>query len=207
MVNIVPTISCFAVTAAMRCQCHLRVNLFKPGTGTITVYENTGGTRGGQLYQLKGIPLTPGPLVVVIKVAASLTANASAYWPLALPDSIETIAASYVDTDHTSKVRLFNLAPEVKLAGMTCSTSGTAEIATNVSYSLGSEWQPVATESATYTFKDDVSKKTLATKTLTPAAPPIGNTNVLVGLASASGAFGIQAISLVDAPEGGTCHP
>ena len=35
----------------------------------------------------------------------------------------------------------------------------------------------------------------------------VGNTNVLVGLASGSGEFGIQAISLVDAPEGGTCHP
>jgi hypothetical protein len=90
------------------------VNVFKPGTGTITVWENTGGTRGAQLYQLKGIPLTPGPLVVVIKVAASVTANASAYWPPALPDAIETIAASYVDTDPTSKVRLFNLAPDVK---------------------------------------------------------------------------------------------
>ena len=36
------------------------VNVFKPGKGTITIYENTGGTRGKQLYQLKGIPLTPG---------------------------------------------------------------------------------------------------------------------------------------------------
>ena len=60
------------------------VNVFKPGKGTITIYENTGeppryrrhlgcillkmpaislltgGTRGKSLYQLKGIPLTPG---------------------------------------------------------------------------------------------------------------------------------------------------
>jgi hypothetical protein len=181
--------------------------LFKPGTGTITVYENTGGTRGAQLYQLKGIPLTPGPLVVVIKVAASVTANASAYWPPALPDSIETIAASYVDTDPTSKVRLFNLAPDVKAAGMSCSANGTAEIASNIAFSLGSEWQPVPTESATYTFTDDITKKALTSKTLTPAAAPIGNTNVLLGLASGSGEFVIQAVSLVDAPEGGTCHP
>jgi hypothetical protein len=48
------------------------VNVFKPGTGTITVYENSGRTRGPQLFQLKGIPLTPGPLVVVIKVASSV---------------------------------------------------------------------------------------------------------------------------------------
>jgi hypothetical protein len=171
------------------------------------VYENTGGTRGAQIYQLKGIPLTPGPLVVVIKVAASVTANASAYWPPSLPDSIETIAASYVDTDPTSKVRLFNLAPDVKAAGMSCSANGTKEIASNIPFSLGSDWQPVPTQSATYTFTDDIAKKTLTSKTLTPAAAPIGNTNVLVGLASGSGEFGIQAISLVDAPEGGTCHP
>ena len=42
------------------------VNIFKPGTGSITVYENKDGTRGPQLYTLKGIPPTPGPLVVVI---------------------------------------------------------------------------------------------------------------------------------------------
>ena len=35
------------------------------------------GTRGDQLYQLTGIPLTPGPLVVVVKVAASQVNNAS----------------------------------------------------------------------------------------------------------------------------------
>ena len=49
------------------------VNVFKPGTGTITIWENTGGVRGAQIYTLKGIPLTPGPLVAVIKVAASVS--------------------------------------------------------------------------------------------------------------------------------------
>eukprot|EP01047_Picozoa_sp_COSAG01_P063539 COSAG01_NODE_8250_length_2856_cov_79.780921_3_plen_64_part_00 len=39
------------------------VNVFKPGSGTITVWENTGGTRGAQIFQLQHIPLTPGPLV------------------------------------------------------------------------------------------------------------------------------------------------
>ena len=29
------------------------------------MWENTGGTRGAVLYQKKGIPLTPGPLMVV----------------------------------------------------------------------------------------------------------------------------------------------
>ena len=39
------------------------VNVFKPGTGTITVYENTGGKRGAQVYTQSKLPLTPGPLV------------------------------------------------------------------------------------------------------------------------------------------------
>ena len=88
-----------------------RVNVFKPGTGTITIWENTGGTRGAVLYQKKGIPLTPGPLMVVIKVASSQVANTTGYWPPALPDSIETIAASYVESASMSKLRLFNLSP------------------------------------------------------------------------------------------------
>ncbi len=42
---------------------------------------------------------------------------------------------------------------------------------------------------------------------VTPAKAPVANTNVLAGLAGGTGAFGVQAIPLVDAPEGGTCHP
>jgi hypothetical protein len=31
------------------------VNVFKPGTGTITVWENQGGKRGAQLYNKSGM--------------------------------------------------------------------------------------------------------------------------------------------------------
>ena len=47
------------------------VNVFKPGTGDITIWENTGGKRGAKLYSLSDIPLTPGPLLATIKVAQS----------------------------------------------------------------------------------------------------------------------------------------
>ena len=97
----------------------------RPGTGTITVWENVGGSRSEPVLQLTGIPLTPGPLVVVLKVANSQTGNATGYWPPSLRDSIETIAASYVQGSSGSKVRLFNLAPGIKTAGMTCSGNGT----------------------------------------------------------------------------------
>ena len=174
------------------------------GSGTITVWENVGGKRGAQVCKLPGIPLTPGPLLVVVKVAASQVKNVSGFWPPSRPDAIETIAASYVDTDSSSKVRLLNLAPGIRQAGMTL---GGKEIASNVAFGLGSSWVKVSNASAAYGFVDDLTKKTLATKTVTPAAAPIGNTIVLVGLQGAAGPYEIQAVPLVDAPEGGTCHP
>ncbi len=185
-----------------------RVNRFKPGVGAVKIWENVNGARGALLYTVDHIPLTPGPLVVVIKVPSSQTANSSGYWPPSLPDSVETIAASYVQSAAVSSMRLFNLSPDTKLAGMSCSANGTAEIASNIDYSLGSNWVPVTSASATYSFHDDSSAgKSLVTKTEAAAAPPLGTTTMLLGLQGATGAYGVQAIPLQDAPEGGTCHP
>lgn len=61
----------------------------------ITVKEH--GT-GSVLLSTK-IPLTPGPLVVVIKDS----------WPPKEPKNVETIAASFVPPTNGSAVRLFNL--------------------------------------------------------------------------------------------------
>ena len=92
--------------------------MFKPGTGTITVWENVGGTRGAEpVYKVDKIPLTPGPLVVVIKVAQDQAFNASGpsdFWPPREPDNVETIAASYVQPGDSAKVRLFNLSPDTR---------------------------------------------------------------------------------------------
>ena len=71
--------------------------------------------------------------MVVIKVASSQVGNSSGYWPPALPDSIETIAASYVQDSDNSKVRLFNPPPDTKQAGMTCSVSRACSIAAHPS--------------------------------------------------------------------------
>ena len=63
---------------------NFRVNVFKPGTGTVTVWENAGGTRSAKpIYTLPKIPLTPGPLMVVIKVAQDQAFNSSGadFWP------------------------------------------------------------------------------------------------------------------------------
>ena len=172
------------------------------------MWENVGGSRSATpIFSLEGIPLTPGPLMVVIKVAASQVANATGYWPPALADSVETIAASYVQGETNSKVRLFNLSPDTKSAGMGVSSNGTKDVVSDVAYGLGSDWVVVATESASYTFKDDLSLKTLTSRTETPPAAPLGFTNMLLGLQGGAGVYAVQAVPLMDAPEGGTCHP
>jgi hypothetical protein len=174
----------------------------------VQVWENIGGKRATQLLRLTDIPLTPGPLIVVLKVASSLTSNHSAFWPPALADSIETIAASYVQGAGGSKVRLFNLAPGVQSAGLRCSGNGSAEIAKGVAFSLGSNWMPVASgAAAVFGLVDDTTNTALTTLKLTPSIG-LGNTIVLLGLPAEGGEqFAITAVPLVDAPEGGTCHP
>ena len=112
-----------------------------------------------------------------------------------------------MQSQQTSKVRLFNLSPDTQVAGMSCSANGTAEIASNVRYSLGSDWSEVPTQAETYTIKDDLSGKTLVSKQETPPAAPLGYTNMLIGLQGGGGATAAQIVPLADAPEGGVCKP
>ena len=44
-----------------------------------SLLQTVDGTRGRQVLHVPHIPLTPGPLVVVIKVASSQVANTSGY--------------------------------------------------------------------------------------------------------------------------------
>lgn len=145
--------------------------------------------------------------MVVIKVAASQVANTSGYWPPSLPDSVETIAASFVQPQNTTaKVRLFNLSPDTKSAGMTSSATGTKEIVNDVAFSLGSQWVDVSKTTATYTVLDDgAGLKAIHSSSITPPAFGVW-TNMLIGLQKGEKA-GVQVVPLVDAPEGGRCHP
>ena len=145
--------------------------------------------------------------MVVLKVASSVVAEPSKYWPPTLPDSVETIAASYVQTDTSSKVRLFNLSPDTKVAGLACSANATSEIATNVQYSLGSKWVTVPTASLSFAAFDDITKTKLTSRQETPPSAPLGFTNMLIGLQKGSGVTAIQLVPLADAPEGGVCKP
>jgi hypothetical protein len=124
----------------------------------------------------------------------------SRYWPPTLADSIETIAASYVQGATSSKVRLFNLSPDTEVAGMTCSANGTAEIASGVRYSLGSKWYDVPAAAATFTIVDDESTaKKLVSRKETPPSAPLAYTNMLIGLQKGSGAQ-VQAFPCVRGP-------
>lgn len=146
--------------------------------------------------------------MVVIKVAASQVTNTSGYWPPSLPDAVETIAASFVQPQNTTaKVRLFNLSPDTQSAGMSSSTNGDMEIVKNVAFSLGSSWVDTSKATATYTILDDTTTRTINSRSITPPAFGVW-TNMLIGLQK-SGKVGqqLQVVPLVDAPEGGRCHP
>jgi hypothetical protein len=100
-----------------------RVSVFVGGSGTITLKDHD---TGATLLSAK-IPLTPGPLVVVIKDA----------WPPKQPKNVETIAASFVPPKDGSAVRLFNLASDVPSAGL--SDSSGKQLADGIKYTLGSK--------------------------------------------------------------------
>ena len=87
---------------------------------------------------------------------------------------------------------------------------GPKSLVKNVAFSLGSPWVDVPTASEQFTFRDDLTSKQIATLTHTPPAAPLGFTNFLLGMqtpGAAGKAYGVQAVALADAPEGGVCKP
>jgi len=165
------------------------VEIFQNGYGNITIYENNKGSRGPALMT-KTIPLTPGPLVVVIKD----------YWPPSVASNVETIAASYIPIDSGAGVRLFNLSPDTPSSGMKV---GGVTLIDQVKYTIGSSWVPIPDVSQTFTVFNDRTGATLAQDTVTPPAAPFVFTNFLIGLNSVSptSKFYTRVIPLIDAPE------
>lgn len=65
----------------------------------------------------------------------------------------------------------------------------------------------VSKTTATYSFKDDSSAATISSRSITPPAFGVW-TNMLIGMQKAGKAGKpLQVVPLVDAPEGGRCHP
>jgi hypothetical protein len=164
------------------------VEVFEDGYGQIQIYQNNGGSRGSLLLTTE-IPLTPGPLVVVVKDM----------WPPKVASNVETIAASYVPpAKPNSGVRLFNLSPDTAQAGLQANGK---TLVNNVKYTLGSIWANIPEDTeATFSVFDSSSNKVLATSTFTPPTSPFVFTNFLVGLQS-GGTYGTRIVALIDAPE------
>jgi hypothetical protein len=156
---------------------------FENGQGTIDVYDSQ-----GTLLLSTVIPLTPGPLVVVVKDT----------WPPHNSSNVDTIAASYVPTIVGSGVRLFNLSPDTFMASM---SSGGSTLASNIEYGLGSGWYQVPSGvSMPFTATDALTGATLATDSFVPPNAPYVFTNFLIGLSNST-AFPPRLVPLVDAPE------
>ena len=203
-----------------------RVNSFINGKGQITITES--GKAGKPLLQVT-IPLTPGPLVVAVRllkspftslcalcahacvliltgsltlVAARTCPQLKDSWPPKAAKDIETIAASYVSPTKGSKVRLFNLAVDVPTAGLRGSANGGKVLDDKVKFSLGSDWAPIANGQQTFTAFVDGGGD-LAKATFTPPLAPQVFTTFLLG----SKGYGYTLVPQVDAPEYGVCKP
>lgn len=100
---------------------------FKVGPAKIEILSG-----GKVLLTVTTLPLTPGPLVVVVKDD----------WPPTKQSAIETIAASYNPVPKgQAGVRLFNLSPDKSSQGIGLKTGAKTQ-ADVVKYSLGSSWMP-----------------------------------------------------------------
>ena len=109
------------------------LDIFRAGAGHLTIENNS----TGEVLLTATIPLTPGPLLVVVKD----------FWPPSEANNIEAIAASFTPPKLGSAVRLFNLAPDVLSADLLLQGSSSEQLlASGVKYSLGSKWIPVSCE-------------------------------------------------------------
>jgi len=191
------------------------VSVFHGGKGTIDIKDHTSGAT---LLSTE-IPLTPGPLVVVVKDT----------WPPKEAKNVEAIAASFPVPTNGSAVRLFNLASDVPSAGL---KSGAKTLADGIKYTLGSTWAPVSAEQQTFTAVSDAGGASLATATTTPPAAPevrvpidtqivvtslklvaqsTPKMNVCLQVFTAfllgSASYRYTLLPQVDAPETGPCKP
>ena len=179
------------------------VDEFTVGTGTFTVWESSGGTKGSQLMSTQ-IPLTPGPLVVVIKDACPDRdvpgSKCGAAWPPTKPTAVETIAASFVPPKTGSAIRLFNLAADIHSAGL---TNGAKKVlVSDVKFTLGSVWMPIPASADSFTATDKSQAK-IVTATMTPPDAPQVFTAFLLGTKE----YGYTLMPQIDAPEYGPCRP
>jgi hypothetical protein len=163
-----------------------------PGKGKIEIYENVGGQRGSSPLATATRYLPPGPVLITIKGEWPPVSDT----PTAL-GSIEAIANSFTKpADGEAEVRLFNLSPDTKTASM--SVDG-KETATDVAFTLGSDWSAMASTTHAFSVTDSGTSKVVAAFSQTP---PIGASSVfLIGAQAATApGFKTTTVFLVDNP-------
>jgi len=165
------------------------VEIFAEGFGSITIYESTASGAQGSALVTTEIPLTPGPLVVVVKD----------YWPPRTGTNVETIAASYNPILSGSAVRLFNLSPDTASIGLKV---GGATLVDHVDYTIGSDWAPITSATQEFQVFNDKGDVVLQHNSVTPPDAPQVFTQFFLGMSNATGsALGPQMVPLIDAPE------
>jgi len=164
------------------------IRTFQVGPATLTVNSCKGGT---QLLK-QSITLTFGPLLIALTGGYPLNNN-----------TVETIAASYVPRPRgKSGVRLVNLAPDVKSAGL---RGNGLVLQDGVPYpNTAAHWANISdSEAIALSVFNDKDNTVLAKATVNPPHAPLVFSAYLVGLANATtgSPFVPQLLALVDAPE------
>jgi hypothetical protein len=149
--------------------------------------------------------------VVVLKVAQDQDpSDPGRFWAPSELDQIEAIAASYVPTTGNASVRLVNLSPYTKLAGMMSASGAATRAISDVHYGLASPWKPFPAEPQTFSFFDDVTSHPTKIYSVqdSPAGPLIGSSQFLLGMGRGGAAsLAVRAVLVRDALEGGVCKP
>ena len=99
-----------------------------------------------------------------------------------LIDSGDGLFCTDVQPGSGGKIRLMNLAPDTHDAGM---SSGGKKLASNVAFSLGSDWAETTSGiSTTFDFTDDSDAPPKPIGSVTAAVPahPLGSTAYLIGM-------------------------
>ena len=181
---------------------------FEPGVGTVNIYKAGDST---PILTVEDIPLTPGPIDVVLKcpvVPIGMQPSDVHCWPpennkrdQAIGMYVEAVAASYHTNpvDNTAFVRMMNLSPNAHGAGLRYNSKNLFNATLEEGDS--SAWWSLPTVSTKFeaTAFDAKGDEIIATITMTPPASPASMTMWLLGQMQ-DPKFPPTLLPLIDAP-------
>lgn len=157
-------------------------------------------TAGRTAPHIAGVPLTPGPLVIVLKCPEA-TQKTFQCWPpqdAILGGSIEAVAASYTPEPHGAKLRLFNLGEGIGAASL--ARDGTP-LAGGITFGLGSEWDDVPLTDGEFTVSSGGAA--VATRRVAPRDQEVLTLWLLGSNNATQPAFAPRLLPFDDAPHNG----